>query len=232
MHELAALDLVLQQHLSAFGPVVSFDLTSSEVAKLDFTAQNSLLADQELQDTPRFAALVAQMLTDQQATVGIGGYLENRVIYRRSALFAEPQANRTIHLGIDIWAPAGTPVLAPLPAVVHSFQDNAHFGDYGPTIILQHQLTQRTFYTLYGHLSRASLVNLRVGQILNQGTIFAEIGPHPENGDWPPHLHFQVISDMQGRQGDFPGVCTGAEKAEYTRLCPDPNLILRCRHLN
>jgi murein DD-endopeptidase MepM/ murein hydrolase activator NlpD len=232
MHSSSALSLLLQQHSTVFGPVVPFDLNGSQVCKLDFTTRNARLAELELKDSRSFEALIKEMLAEQNATAGIGGYLENRVIYRRSALFSEPNYNRSLHLGIDIWAPAGTTVLAPLNAVIHSFQDNAHFGDYGPTIILQHQLGHYTFYTLYGHLSRTSLCDLQVGQELKQGTVFAEFGPYPENGDWPPHLHFQVINEMQGRYGDFPGVCQQAEAAEYRLLCPDPNLILQCRHLS
>ena len=58
------------------------------------------------------------------------------------------------------------------------------------------------------------------------GVPFAEVGPPPENGDWPPHLHFQVIADLQGRRGDFPGVVAPAERAAWAALCPDPDLII------
>ncbi|MEJ7660880.1 MAG: hypothetical protein WKG07_15300 [Hymenobacter sp.] len=80
------------------------------------------------------------MLAEQRAPVGIGGYLENRVIYRRSPHFDDATEPRSLHLGVDVWVPAGTPVAAPLPAVVHSLADNNNFGDYGPTVILQHEL--------------------------------------------------------------------------------------------
>jgi peptidoglycan LD-endopeptidase LytH len=46
------------------------------------------------------------------------------------------------------------------------------------------------------------------------------------NGDWPPHLHFQLITDMMGNTGDFPGVCLPEEKQAYKVLCPDPIGIL------
>jgi len=222
---------VLAQYAAQFGPVLPIDLNSDAVCRLDFTSDNYWLVNQNLANTAQFAALVHKLLQQQNASVGLGGYLENRVIYRRSALFAGPEANRSIHLGVDIWAPAGTPVLVPLAAQVHSWQDNARFGDYGPTIILEHALPNLRFYTLYGHLSQQSLEHLRAGDTLEKGQTLGAIGSFPENGDWPPHLHFQVITDMQGRQGDFPGVCTPAEKITYAHLCPDPNLILQSRHL-
>lgn len=224
---------LLKRHQPAFGPVLPVDLNAPDVARLDFTAANPLLLDTNLRDTDAFSDLVARLLAAQQADIGVGGYLENRVIYRRSPeLFADPTAPvRSLHLGVDIWLRAGTPVLAPLDAVVHSLADNAHFGDYGPTVILQHQLEDVVFYTLYGHLSRRETALLRPGMTIAQGVTFAEVGPAPENGDWPPHLHFQIIADMQGRQGDFPGVAAPEERDEWATRCPDPNLILQSKYI-
>ena len=165
------------------------------------------------------------MLAEQGATVGWGGYLEDRVIYRRSpTLFGAANPPRSLHLGIDVWCPTGTPVAAPLPATVHSAQDNTGFGDYGPTVILEHSLEGGAFWSLYGHLRRAEVEGLDPGQPLKAGELFAAVGPWPENGDWPPHLHFQLITDLQGRRGDFPGVAVPAEREAWAALCPDPNL--------
>lgn len=222
---------ILVKYQNLFGPVVSHNLNGSDVCALDFTCQNPLLDNQPLEDTRQFEILVNQMLASKRARIGVGGYLENRVIYRRSLLFSEANTNRTIHLGVDIWASAGTPVLAPLAAVIHSFQDNDRFGDYGPTIILQHQLESTSFYTLYGHLSRSSLYNLVVGKKIARGQAFGAIGPYPENGDWPSHLHFQLITDILNKHGDFPGVCSPAEKEAFAQVCLNPNLILQSRHL-
>ena len=208
------------------GPVLPVDLRGPGVARLDFSAQNPLLAQADLRDTAAFARLVAQMLHRQNARVGLGGYLEERVIYRRSpGLFGTGLA-RTLHLGVDVWLPAGTPVLAPLPAHVHSRADNAGFGDYGPTVILEHELEGIPFFSLYGHLARREALRLTPGQPISQGEAFATVGPPPENGDWPPHLHFQLITDMQGRVGDFPGVAPVSERDKWAALCPDPNLLI------
>lgn len=225
------LSAILSSHSHSFGPVVATDLNTANVCLLDFTSGNSLLQNTDLKDTDVFNAAVDQLLSQRQATVGVGGYLENRFIYRRSSHFDVSAESRNLHLGVDIWAAAGTDVYAPLEATVHSFQDNDNFGDYGPTIILQHELEGTTFYTLYGHLNRAALHGLQQGQTIAKGQKIAEIGPYPENGNWPPHLHFQLIADMGDKYGDFPGVATSAERAKYAQLCPDPNLILQCRHL-
>ena len=228
------LTALLQRHRADFGPVLPVDLNSPAVARLDFTAHNPRIATANLRDTGDFAKLVDELLAARHASIGVGGYLENRVIYRRSQHFgpgAVPEA-RSLHLGVDVWLPAGTPVLAPLPATIHSLADNDNFGDYGPTVILQHELEGTVFYSLYGHLSRQEWRALRAGQVLEKGEAFATVGPFPENGDWPAHLHFQLIADMQGRVGDFPGVAPPSERAVWAALCPDPNLVLQCSILD
>jgi peptidoglycan LD-endopeptidase LytH len=224
---------LLERHQHEFHPVMPVDLNAPDVARLDFTAANPAVRDADLRDTAAFETLVAQLLAAQNAHIGVGGYLENRVIYRRSpGLFGDPAVPaRSLHLGVDVWLRAGTPVLSPLDATVHSVQDNNHFGDYGPTVILQHTLEDTVFYTLYGHLSRRETALLRPGMSIEKGETFTEVGPAPENGDWPPHLHFQVIADLQGRSGDFPGVALPEERALWAALCPDPNLVLQSRWL-
>lgn len=140
-----SLPQLLQDPAMAVGPVVPHNLNAADVCRLNFTAQNPLIQAAELQDTSQFDQVVQQMLGEQNASVGVGGYLENRDIYRRSTHFNTTEAQRTIYLGVDIWMPAFTPVLAPLAGRVHSFRDNSNFGDYGPTIILEHQLGLYTF---------------------------------------------------------------------------------------
>lgn len=228
-----SLPSLLLRHAADFGPVLPLNLNAPTVARLDFSAANPTVANADLRDTAAFDALVNQLLADANATVGIGGYLENRVIYRRSTHFGPGAAEeaRSLHLGVDVWVPAGTPVLAPLPAVVHSLADNDNFGDYGPTVILQHELEGTVFYSLYGHLSRAEWRVLQAGQPLQKGEAFATVGPFPENGDWPPHLHFQLVADMGQHSGDFPGVARPSERDKWAALCPDPNLVLQSRYL-
>jgi peptidoglycan LD-endopeptidase LytH len=127
---------------------------------------------------------------------------------------------------MDIWGPAGTPVYAPLAATVHSFGFNDAYGDYGATLILQHELDGYLFHTLYGHLSLASIQDKQEGQEIEAGQWIAAFGAPEENGQWPPHLHFQVVRDMQGFKGDYPGVCKFSEREKYLANCPDADLLL------
>lgn len=227
VHELAA---VLKKNQSSFHPVVPFDPGRERLTLLDFTENNRELTDDILGDNQLFSRYIDQQLASHQAVYGIGGYAEHRTIYSRSSLFdggntaAEP---RRLHLGTDIWGPAGTPVMAPLAGRVHSFAWNGQPGDYGTTIILVHQLDDIEFYTLYGHLSLASIQDLWEGDAIAAGKVFAWFGEPAENGQWPSHLHFQLIRGMQGHKGDYPGVCRFSERKACLDNCPDPDLVLQ-----
>ena len=212
-----------------FFPVMGEALTENNTSKLDFSPANSELDLIDLGNTEEFNSYVFGQLSGQNKKYGIGGYFEHRAIYRRSEVFATQESDfRNIHLGVDIWAEAGTDVFAPLNGIIHSFQDNAGFGNYGPTIILEHDIEGQKLYSLYGHLFLSDLEKLKVGQEVKAGDLLCHIGPFPENGDWPPHLHFQLMLDMLGNVGDFPGVCSQREIEKYKAICPDPNLILSC----
>lgn len=203
-------------------------LTKENTMQLDFSPANSELEEVDISNTEVFDAFVFDQLRVKGKKYGIGGYLEHRAIYRRSEVFATTSAEfRDIHLGMDIWCSAGSPIFSPWRAVVHSFQDNAGFGNYGPTVILEHELAGEKLYSLYGHLSRKDLEVLRQGQILEAGERVGHVGPFPENGDWPPHLHFQLMIELWGNRGDFPGVASRNDLPKFGKNCPNPALILK-----
>jgi murein DD-endopeptidase MepM/ murein hydrolase activator NlpD len=160
---------------------------------------------------------------------GLGLYGERRSVYATDqfADAASPE-RRTRHLGIDIFAPAGTPLHAPLPGRVLHVTYNADPLDYGHTLILSHEVAGIACFTLYGHLG-VSLPGLcRVGQSIAAGQPIAHLGDWHENGGWAPHLHFQVMSDMlEQRLGNFFGVGHDSLWPVWADICPDPNLILR-----
>ena len=225
MGQLDQLKVIIQEHAFPIGKVVDFD-PSDQLYPLDLTASNKELTNDILDVTAVFSAWVDQQLLSSGARYAIGGYNEHRTIYTRSAHFDTEDEPRRLHLGIDIWGTAGTPVYNFYDAEVHSFQNNAQFGDYGGTIILKYDLEGLPLYALYGHLSLASLSGLTVGQRIPKGEHFASFGIAEENGYWPPHLHFQLMFDMLGKQGDYPGVCQFSKREVYLSNCPDPALIL------
>jgi murein DD-endopeptidase MepM/ murein hydrolase activator NlpD len=220
---------LLQDNQSVFHSVVPFDSSKDKLLPLDFTVRNIELTEEIISDTNRFTQYINTKLQSANATYGIGGYDEQRTVYSMSRVFdsADGSEPRRLHLGIDIWGKPYTKIMAPLDAIIHSFAFNNAFGDYGATIILTHNVQGQTFHTLYGHLSLNSIKNIQQGDRIKKGDVFCEFGIPFENGQWPPHLHFQIVIDMQGMQGDYPGVCKLSERESYLNNCPDPDLILQ-----
>lgn len=218
----------LKSHSHTFHKVVDFNAAKEKIVAFDFTNNNKELVTTDLASTETFSIYVHEKLKKSKAKYGIGGYNELRDLYKRSNVFdassgVEP---RRLHIGIDIWGEEGTKVYAPLGGMVHSYGFNNNFGDYGATLVLLHQLDTVTFYTLYGHLSLDDIARVTEFQYVIRGQVIGHFGKPEENGNWPPHLHFQIIKDMEEYKGDYPGVCKASEKEKYLSNCPDPDLIL------
>lgn len=208
--------------------VVSWNDRTDRLVRMDFSKENNRWNDEVTRDEHLFKEKVERFLLQEQAIYGIGGYNELRAIYAVSEVFGKhAEEPRRLHIGMDIWGRAGTTVFAPLKGSIHSFAFNNRYGDYGATIILKHVFTSCTFYTLYGHLCLNDLAGIQEGDVIESGQAFAHFGDLCENGHWPPHLHFQIIKDMQGMKGDYPGVCKQSEAAFYLKNCPNPDLILQ-----
>lgn len=158
---------------------------------------------------------------------GLGLYGENRTVYAtpQFADAASPE-RRTIHLGIDVFAPAGTPVHAPLPGTVKHLTYNADPLDYGHTLILEHDLGGTRFFTLFGHLA-ATLPGLHPTGTVAAGQHIADLGDWPENGGWAPHIHFQIITDLLATSGNFFGVGHASLRDIWSDISPDANLLMR-----
>jgi murein DD-endopeptidase MepM/ murein hydrolase activator NlpD len=220
------IEKTLISNRNIYANIFPFKLKTEDLFNLDLSIDNKELYEIDLASTAALSNYINNKLSETNTKYAIGGYAEDRLIYRRSKYFGEGDNARTIHLGVDVWCNDHTPLFAPLPSTIHSFNYNNNFGDYGATIILEHLLDDVKFYTLYGHLSKNSISNISVGDKIEIGEKFAEIGNELENGNWPPHLHFQIITDMLGNKGDFPGVASKQDKNIFLELCPNPDLML------
>lgn len=206
--------------------VLDASIPKSNYVALDLSESNLNLKDVDLSSSLEFSKYINSYLEEHNAQVAYGGYNEVRTIYNRSVHFnVSDSKNRNIHLGLDLWCDAETPIYAPLEGKLHSFKNNTNYGDYGPTIILEHTFEEITFYTLYGHLSLSSIEDLNVGDVFKQGEPIATLGDASVNGDYPPHLHFQIVRDLEGNYGDYPGVCAKEELAFYLGNCPNPDIL-------
>lgn len=208
--------------------VLNASIPESKFIHLDLSETNDELKTVDVSSSEKLGIYVNNRIKTNNAQVAFGGYLEKRNLYRRSNHFNNKKdQERNIHLGVDLWCEAETPVYTPLDSTLHSFKNNLNYGDYGPTILLKHHILGIEFYTLYGHLSINSLNNLEVGKVFKKGDKFATLGDASINGDYPPHLHFQIIKDIQNFKGDYPGVCSKTDLEFYKNNCPDPNLLLK-----
>ncbi len=208
--------------------VIDSSIGNSEYFPLDLSVKNTDLDNFDLTSSSEFEKYIDGFLLKNKSKVAFGGYNEIRNLYKRSTVFRNDISDeRNIHIGLDLWIKAGTTVLAALDGKVHSFQNNTSLGDYGPTIILEHEIKAIKFYTLYGHLSEQSLVELFVGKQFKKGEKIATLGNFPINGDYAPHLHFQIIKNIGNYKGDYPGVCSKKDLDFYLDNCPDPNLLLK-----
>jgi murein DD-endopeptidase MepM/ murein hydrolase activator NlpD len=210
-----------------FKAKVSFPLKvkidPKDLLQIDLSVYNPDLEKADISDEAGLHSFIFGEIAKHGVKGAYGGYGEKRNLYERSEVFNTGSGQfRNIHLGIDFWFPAGTEVSAILPGRIHSFADNANPGDYGPTLILEHHFGNEHIYSLYGHLSRSSLENIHKGKMISRGEVIGTLGKAEENLGWPPHLHFQLIYDLGGMEGDYPGVCHEAEKASYLENCPNP----------
>ncbi len=213
--------------LSTF-PVLGNSYTQKDFVPLDLSIENKQLQSVNVSSSDDLEVFIWNYMKANKAKVAFGGYIETRGIYNRSRHFnkLDKATERNIHLGLDLWIEANSPIYTPLDGRVHSFNNNDNFGDYGPTILLEHQFDDLKFYTLYGHLSLKSLENKKVGSQVEKGEQIATLGTAEVNGDYPAHLHFQIVLDLQGNRGDYPGVCSQQDVEFYRKNCPDPKLLL------
>ncbi|MBX2846007.1 MAG: peptidoglycan DD-metalloendopeptidase family protein [Saprospiraceae bacterium] len=201
-------------------------IRKDELIQLDLSVTGEHVAHIDIFDTAQFTSYLFDEVL--QGKVGIGGYLEHRNFYARSPHFETNTTDfRNIHLGIDIWTDAGRAIHAPLTGKVHSYANNTGYGNYGSTIILEHEWEGSVLYSLYGHLAAKSLAHISNLTKIDAGQCIGWLGHPEENGNWPPHLHFQFMYSMQEWKGDYPGVCSTKELPFYQSNCPNPMDFLR-----
>ena len=219
----------LRAHGDELADVTPVDVRRARLFHSDWSVgAREPIAAEEYADAAAFTARIWRAMHAAGAEAAVGSYDHERPTYG-GALFATTGEPRSVHLGVDIFMDAGTLVFAPLDGVVHSAADNAAKFDYGPCVVLEHDVGGGApkFYTLYGHLDRQTLQDVRVGDVLRRGERIGRMGPFPDNGDWPPHVHVQLIMDMLDFRGDFNGSCRKSQRDVWLSLCPDANLLTR-----
>lgn len=175
---------------------------------------------------------------DEAARVGaefgdglwLGYYREPRLIYTGDGFRKgkwKASDRRTVHLAIDVFAPAGTTLFAPMDARVCAVENRDRHLDYGGVVILEHETPGGDrFYSLYGHLDPEICTRLGPGDRVGRGQQFARLGDPARNGGWTPHAHVQLALTTQGMRADWPGVGDPDEIGMWTAICPNPAALL------
>ncbi len=212
--------------LQTLVPTLQYD----EVKHIDMSVGSSWLGHEfEYTDATLSRYKYAKLFAQEPNTLFAGGYLEHRPFYSTDAYKLEGNNGpeyRSVHLGVDLCIEEDTPIHAFADGVVFSVHDNNIDKDYGPTVILQHELDNgQHFFTLYGHLSRSCLENLSNGDNINRGELIGHIGGERVNGGWIPHLHFQIMLSMFDETTNYIGVATPNAVPVWQDLCPDPAFV-------
>lgn len=217
----------LETERGSFAPLMGEDLRDTPMGSL--SVESSTWPQNPLHMPLEEAARVGEEFEDN-GRIWLGYYHEPRLIYTDKAFRKGPwkaSDRRTVHLAVDAFAPAGTPMYAPLQGVVFVAENRDTHLDYGGVIILRHQTPQGDpFYTLYGHLDPEFLDRLKPGDVVKKGEKFCRLGDPTMNGGWAPHVHFQLALTTQGIEADWPGVGDPDEMYLWRAVCPNPAALL------
>lgn len=214
----------ISDNRGSFHPAIQSAHGQPEFVVMDFSVAS-------LEFTPDAIAvpgIADQLIWDRVGSaVGIGRWNEPRLAYTGDQYATVSGERRTVHLGVDLFRPAGAPVYAPLDGTVYACCAHHDEFDYGGCVLLEHRPSDGpVFWTLYGHLSHASALALQPGQKIAAGEAFAALGAFEENGGWVPHLHFQLIGDLLGHVDTYPGVAAPGVRDVWLSLSPSPATLL------
>ncbi len=207
-------------------PMLAVDLQRAPILDLSIGSRSS-------PDDPQhfdMAALERHVDSIAVEGVSIGRYAEPRLIYTAPAFIREGltgRERRTVHLGLDVFVPAGSVVCAPYDGVLVDKAVRADNLDYGGVLVLEHRTPEgAAFYTLYGHLAHDAGLHHAVGDRVAAGDPIGVVGAPDENGGWPPHLHLQCGLTTLGRGSDWPGVANPDDLDAWLALYPNPAALL------
>jgi len=208
---------------------------TNTIEKLDLSVESIWVSHiQDMNNLDFFQFKLDQLQKQHPDKVIAGGYLEARSLYTSNAydkIGNYGRESRTIHLGVDFWLASGTPVHAMLEGEVVVAVHEEGNKAYGGLIILKHKTPDFDFYTLYGHLSQKSIAEKQLGQNLKKGDCIGFLGSAHENGNWAPHLHFQIMLSLLDYKNDFPGVAYFNQIRVWKSICPDPNMFFKSQEL-
>jgi len=210
-------------------------INRNQIHTLDLSVSSKWIGHQnDFNDLDFFQFKINKLQETVPSKILAGGYCEPRPLYTSSSydkIGNQGRESRSIHIGVDFWLPANTAVHALFDGEVITAVDDCGDKEYGGLVILRHNTDDFEFFTLYGHLTVASATQHAIGDIIKKDIPIGELGNFPENGNWAPHLHFQVMLSIMDYHNDFPGVVYHNQLEVWKSICPDPNLLFKSEAL-
>ena len=210
-------------------------INRNEAHHIDMSVSSKWIGhQQEFNDLDFLQFKIDQLQKEVPTKIIAGGYLEPRALYTSTAydtIGNNGRESRSIHLGIDYWLPENTPVHALFDGEVVIAVNDAGNKEYGGLVVLKHKTETFEFYTLYGHNTVESATKHKIGDIILKGEKIAKLGNYPENGNWAPHLHFQILLSLFDYKSDYPGVAYLSQIDVWKSVCPNPNLLFKSEAL-
>ncbi len=216
----------IEGHRAALAPVLDQAPARLRKAIVPFGDPTHPIAKVSAARQPEQAeALWREIAAKDGVDLGIGPWREDRPVYSSEAFESVfmPGQRRSLHLGLDLFAPAGTIVRTPLDGeVVDLFATDLPL-DYGHAVLLRHEPEPGVvFHSLWGHLAAQTVTERRRGERLRAGAAIGRMGAPAENGNWQPHVHIQLVTYDSPRAADVIGAGEAIYRDIWAELFPNP----------
>jgi 4-aminobutyrate aminotransferase-like enzyme/Ser/Thr protein kinase RdoA (MazF antagonist) len=196
----------LSAHRAEFASVVDVPIEAPPPV-VDLSPASELWRDGGWMTAQACRRAVSERLRDGY---GLGRYGEARLMYSQTNSAAEPG---TVHLGVDVFAPAGTPVRAPFEGVIERIEGNRLCLRHGPGLRV-----------VLGRIQPS----VRAGERVARGQTLGAVAEAATGEPLPAHLHCQLDLRGPGEPAGppLPALIPPGEREVWLSLCPDPNLVL------
>ncbi|MGB2737507.1 MAG: aminotransferase [Candidatus Nanopelagicales bacterium] len=176
-------------------------------SRLDLSVMSDLMSQGSWLDPATVRSRIEAHLGDEVAVIEYG----EAHLLRASVNSASEPA--TIHLGLDVVVPAGSPVCAPVSGTLTKAS--------GQSVRLA---TSDNVDILIGGLAGESLgVDVEVGVEIPAGTQIGEVAAVAAGSPLPPHIHLQLVNrDVDGA----PTHARASLASAWSTICPDPSFVL------
>lgn len=210
-------------------PILARPLARARCQAIEWTDSRDPMVAATVAGDHAAADAAYRALQDRDAfEVAIGRWMERRAVYAAPAFESRiiPGVRRDTHLGLDLFAAAGTTVYTPLDARVVDVRNVQKPQDYGGVVLLEHLGPGGLpFRTLWGHLDPGSIRHLAPGVRLAAGHPVGALGDASVNGGWVPHLHLQLLLTGEDDPEGVIGVGEWDLRTLWAELYPDPGVL-------